>query len=355
MNRRLVILIIALLAVGIAVAVVWRQRQPAAATGSALATVNGTAITQKELAIRVATLLPMASFHGNIPPEKLVSLKRAALDDLILDELIWQNARRRGRTPEPAAVEAELSSVKQRFESQAEFEAALREDGLTIDAFRRYLARTVLVRLERQERSALQTPTDADVVAHYETNRAEFLRPEQVHLMEILIKVDPAASASDEQQARARADAALARLRRGVAFEAVAREASEDSFGAKGGDLGWVHRGRLESGFENEVFAAPVGELRETRSLAGFHLYKVVERQPAQQLTLDEARPAVVDRLQRSRREATRRDWEQHLRASARVEILDADLRNARPMEVRTFESMPVVMPSRMPGAQPSH
>jgi peptidyl-prolyl cis-trans isomerase C len=355
MNRLRLILMVALLATGIAAAVAWRQRQPIVATGSVVATVNGTPIGERELQIRVATLLPMASFHGNIPREKLASLERAALDALILDELIWQDARARGRRPEPAAVEAELSNVRRRFESEAAFDAALHEGQVTLDGFRKYLARTLLVRQERLERAALPAPTEAEIAAYYESNKTEFLRPEQVHLKEILVRVDPAAEPTDELKAKARADAVFARVRGGADFATLAREVSDDSFGAKGGDLGWIHRGRLDPGLERDVFAAPVGDLRQARSLAGFHVFTVVERQSPQQLSLEETRPAIVDRLQRARREAARRDWEQRLLASAHVEILDLALLHATPMEVRAFESMPVGMPARTPPLPPSH
>lgn len=354
MNKRLIIVLVALAALG-AVAAAWRLREPRVLPSPAVATVNGTAITQKELDIRLASFLPMASYHGSVSPEKLASLKRAALDELILEELVWQDAQRQGLSPTASAVEAELDEMKRRFESEEAFDSALREGGITLKEYKQFLARKVLVREERQKRSALHHPSETEISAYYGTNGAEFERPEQVRLQAILIKVDPAGTEADERRAEATAEAVLKRLRRGEPFESVAETTSQDAYAVKGGNLGWVHRGRLDRDLEEAVFAAPVGKLGRVRSLAGFHVFRVSEREPARQLALDEARPLIVDRLQRARRDATRQAWEDGLRKPVRVEILDAGLREATPAEVPRFEGAAGRPPLAAPATQPSH
>ncbi len=98
--------------------------------------------------------------------------------------------------------------------------------------------------------------------------------------------------------------------------------------------MGWVHRGRLDATFEAQAFAAGPGRFAIARSLYGFEVYEVVERQPATQLTLDEARPIIASGLERQRRERALRDWHARLLAGARVEIRDPALRAARPADL---------------------
>jgi len=353
MSKRLVALLVVLAAAGAAL-LAWQLREPTVPQSPAVATVNATAITGKELDVRLASVLPMASYHGNLSPEKLASLKRAALDELILEELVWQDADRQGLSPEASVVEAELDGVKRRFGSEEQFEAALQEDGITLDAYRRWLARKVLVREERQKRAALHEPTEADIAGYYETNGAKFTRPEQIRLQEILLKVDPVGAEADERAIEATADAVARRLRRGEPFELVAEETSQDAWAVKGGNLGWVHQGRLDPDLETAAFAAPVGEIGRARSIHGFHVFRVLEREPARQLTLDEARPAIADRLQQARRDAIRQAWEDGLRTAARIEILDPVLRDATPAELPSIDGAARPL-SGIPGALPSH
>jgi hypothetical protein len=63
-------------------------------------------------------------------------------------------------------------------------------------------------------------------------------------------------------------------------------------------------------------------------------VFEVLERQPATRLTLDEARPLIVNRLTRQRRTDSLRAWKARLLADARVEIRDATLIRVRPAEL---------------------
>jgi parvulin-like peptidyl-prolyl isomerase len=301
----------------------------AASSSPAVAKVDGTAISVRDLDIRLAQVLPMASFHGNIESSRLLGLRRAALDELILDELIYREARRTGGSADSSSVDAELAQIRQRFENEEEFQNALAQNGMRKSAFRQYLGKIVLVRQARQARSS-QGVSDADVDAYYRTNAHLFLRPEQVRLMELLVRVDPA-NPESAGPAEKKARGLAARIRAGEPFGPLARENSEDDYRVKDGDLGLVHRGRLDADLEAAVFAAGVGEVRLTRSLHGFHVFKVLDRQPPTQLTFEEAKPAIRERLMRERRELAERTWFASLRSAAKIEILDPALRDATP------------------------
>jgi len=79
--------------------------------------------------------------------------------------------------------------------------------------------------------------------------------------------------------AKARANAVLARIRKGESFEDMARQFGTDGTASQGGDLGWFGEGRMVKPFEEAVFKASgkglLGELTETDF--GFHIIKVTE------------------------------------------------------------------------------
>ncbi len=299
----------------------------------AVAMVNGTPILQRDVQIRLSELLPSAPFHGRLPDEKLLGLRRAALDDLILDELISEEAASAGITPDARTTEAEVAAIRGRFGSDREFDAALASNGLSRRLFRAYVERSVVVKQSRRAHAPAD-PTDADVRAYYEANAQKFSRPEQVHLLELLVAIDPSGGRPAEQKAETRARGLLRRLRQGDDFASLAWAESEDAYRVKSGDLGWVHRGRLDPDLEAAVFAAPTGALRTARSLLGIHVFKVIAREPARQLTQAEAHDIIVVRLRRARQEAAEQEWRARLRATATIEILDPELRQATPSDV---------------------
>jgi parvulin-like peptidyl-prolyl isomerase len=308
---------------------VWSSDAAVRTSMPAVALVNGTIITAEDLDLRVSEILPLTSYHGRLALTQLLSLKRAALDELVLDELIYREASAAGRRPSPGAVADEESAAKARFESADAFSDALRANGLDEAAFRERLARAVLVRESRGAHSRV-TVGEADIAAYYRENGARFQRPEQVHLRQILFRVDPADPAT-AAPAESRARAVLARLLRGEPFGPMARRLSEDEYRVKDGDMGFVHRGRLDGEFEDAIFGAPIGRPLLAHSLYGFEVFELLERQPPAALTLDQARPIIAERLARERREERVRAWRARLLASARVDIRDAELGRTRP------------------------
>jgi parvulin-like peptidyl-prolyl isomerase len=322
-----------------ATALVWTSESAAPAPTPAVAFVNGAAIAADDLDLRLSQILPIASYHGRLPLDRLASLRRAALDELVLDELIYREAVLSGRRPSPGAVDAEVSSARARFETDEAFSEALRENGLNPATFRERLGRAVLIGEARAAREQVEIP-DAEIAAYFRDNDGKFQRPEQVHLRQMLFRVDPAEPAT-AAAAEAKARAVLVRLLRGEAFGPLARRRSEDEYRVKDGDMGFVHRGRLDFEFEEAVFAARVGQPSLARSLHGFEVFEVLERQPATRLTFEEARPLIVDRLTRQRRSEGLRAWKARLLAGARVQIRDAELLRARPAELAEDGGIP--------------
>jgi parvulin-like peptidyl-prolyl isomerase len=82
----------------------------------------------------------------------------------------------------------------------------------------------------------------------------------------------------DREQALARAQELRQKLSEGADFAALARQASDDSSGARGGDLGSQARGRLALAYEQALFALAPGEISQpVESEFGFH---IIERTP---------------------------------------------------------------------------
>jgi peptidyl-prolyl cis-trans isomerase C len=323
--------------------------------GPAVARVNASWIDERDLQLRLAELLPMASYHGNIPADKLVSLKRTALDELVLDELIVGEARAAGWTADGRVVDRQVDIVRGRFASGEEFEQVLRASGLTPRAFRSYVERAVLVR-QAQDAHVPPVPSEADAASYYQQNAAKFVRPEQVRLLAMTIAVDPAGGRQAERHAEEKTALVLERLRRGADFGQLAWDESSDAYRVKHGDVGWVHRGRLDPDLEAAAFTAPLRRFLTARSLSGFHVFKVVAREPERQLSFEEARPLILERIQRDRRQAAEAEWHARLRSRARIEILDPALARAQPVEIpRIVNVLPGRPASPMPVARPSH
>lgn len=127
---------------------------------------------------------------------------------------------------------------------------------------------------------------DALLSKHYEANQASYAQP---RVRQILVRVQGSQvplrkghADLTEEQARAKADALLARLAKGADFAALARSESDDLGSLKtGGDIGFVPKGATGAEFEAAAYALPEGQLSKViRTEYGFHILRVEARRP---------------------------------------------------------------------------
>jgi hypothetical protein len=120
-----------------------------------------------------------------------------------------------------------------------------------------------------------------------------------VRAYHILIQVPDTATAAEIDSLKRVADELRERALAGESFEELAKKHSQDpATAAKGGDLGWVSKGRLVPELEDAVLRMQPGEISETlRSSLGFHIVKVTERNaPDFDSIRDEYRLLIVGR-----------------------------------------------------------
>ncbi len=113
---------------------------------------------------------------------------------------------------------------------------------------------------------------------------------DEVHARHILV--------ATEQEAKD----LLAELKKGTAFDKLAREKSTDkASGAEGGDLGWFKRTDMVKEFSDAAFALKKGELSETpiKTQFGFHVIKVEDRRQAPPPSFEELADQIREEVQR--------------------------------------------------------
>ena len=309
---RLAAVAAALLAAGVATAQVQVAR------------VNGVAITAEAMD-RVVDQL-MKARQLNIArmqrPGQLREIKQEALDSLIRDELLWQQARRDGLVVGDIEVARAVAQTRARFKTPEAFERQLVREGHDERSYREYVRR--MLSADRAAQALVEAGvavSDADIEAFYRANAAQFSRPAQLRLREIMIRA-PAAGA-ERADARRRIDEVRAQLVAGEAFDALARRVSDHPTRQWGGELDPVARGQLPPALEAVAFALQPGELSTViETEAGFHLLKLEARVPAVLRTLADVREGIREHLVQQRGHEVLQREVAALRARNNVELL---------------------------------
>lgn len=109
-----------------------------------------------------------------------------------------------------------------------------------------------------------------------------------------------------------------------VAFEAAAREVSQDGSASNGGDLGWASPGQFVPEFEQVMNALSLGQVSEpVVSRFGVHLIQVQQRRQVE-LSPREVREWVRNVLREQKADQAYEEWAQEVRGRAFVEYRDA-------------------------------
>jgi peptidyl-prolyl cis-trans isomerase D len=161
-----------------------------------------------------------------------------------------------------------------------------------------------------EEIAAYAATNPAELQAAYDANLEEFQTVGRIHLRHILFEIP--SGATDEERAAAQADAraALDRLAAGEAFDALARELSDDgSTRDSGGDLGAVTLEEIARELAAAAASLEVGRHSEiVASDRGLHIVLLAERLAGGSRTFDEVKLELAERGLRKQKARSRAD-----------------------------------------------
>ena len=132
-----------------------------------------------------------------------------------------------------------------------------------------------------QTASSRQAAEEAKEVAERE---ARAKQPQEIAAQHILVmhagsQSKPEGVTRTREEAKARAQQCLVRIRGGEAFEAVVKECTDEPGGAeRGGDLGVFERAQMVKSFGDAAFSLRINEVSEVvETPFGFHIIKRTE------------------------------------------------------------------------------
>lgn len=296
------------------------------ADSKVVARVNGKPLTAFELNEEFQEILPLAgAYHGGVSQEKIAEIREKALNSLIDKELQYQYALEKEVSVPSKEIESELADMEKRFASSAKFKDALKKSGITRNDLKEFIKKRLLAaRAKKQVVTDKAALSDTELKDYYEKNKGGFKRPVEFRASHILIGVDPAASKEEREKKLKLAKEVLARVRSGEDFSKLAMRYSTDQGSAPiGGDLGTFHKGMADEAFEKAVLSLKVGEVSDiVETLYGYHIIMLTGMKPEAQLTFDEVKADVRNKLEKKRADELYKKWIDALKAKAKIEIV---------------------------------
>lgn len=304
-----------------------------APSATAWAVVNGKEISKDDVEKAYRRNAPAAN-QPQPSEEEAMTAKLNLLNDLIVQELLLAQAAALKIELPAADLDKAYDEAKKDIPPSA-FEAELKSRNLTAADMREDLRRNLLAqKVVDQEVVTKATPTDQEITAFFEANKAQFNRTEDaVRIAQIVITPVRESQrmnrtgddASTPQEATAKAQMIMQRLKEGVQFGDLAADYSEDGESAqRGGDLGFVPISALKqapAALANAVFKSNPGTVQLVSNEGAHTIVLVVAKDKAGQkdLTMPEVKEGISSMLKGRREQLLRASYLTNLRNDATV------------------------------------
>jgi parvulin-like peptidyl-prolyl isomerase len=306
-----------------------------------LVKVNGDIITKTELEQR--QIAAIRQKQPNLRPDNEGALQRALAEvtpevivDAVDELLMLQRGRELGYSLSTEQFNDIVANIKKenKLEDEAQFQAALKSEGMTMQDLRRQLEKTAVIqRVQQTEIMSKLQITDAELKIYYEANKASFTTEPQLTLREILVGVptsERGINVAQEEEAKAKADGIRQRLMSGEPFARLAAELSDSPSKANGGLVGPIGRDVLAPELQKAIDGLKNGDLTQVlRTARGYQVVKIENLQPATIKPFEESRDEIANRIAGDKRRGEFVKLLERLRGQAIIDWKNAEIKKA--------------------------
>ena len=317
-----------------------------------LVKVNGDIITKTDLEQRQIEAL-RRRMNTNVDPDALKTdeqVKKALAEvtppllvDAIDDLLMIQLAREKGFKLPDEAFTRWLTNMRkeQNLVDDQKFNAALKQEGLTMTDLRRNVERQFMIQeVQRSEVGSKLQITEQEARQYYASHQQEFVQPASVTLREILIE-----AAADSQGTRDpdsvsdKAAAVRARIASGEDFAKVAAEESAAPSKANGGLVGPIVVGELSTALQDALASMKPGDVTQPiRTARGYQIVKLETHTPSVVQPFDNVRDLVAERVYSQRQRTEVQKFLSRIRSQAIIIWKNDELKKAYDQQVASMQ-----------------
>ena len=207
-----------------------------------------------------------------------------ALDLMISNEIIRQEAEGADITVTEEELDAELAEYEEQYGGAEGLEAAILESGLTMEGLKNEMES--FLKVEKLLGPDIKI-TDEAIETYFKENQESLGKQAQVKASHILTET------------KERAEEVAKKLAEGGDFAELAAEYSVDTASAEnGGELGSFGKGEMAPAFEEAAFAMKPDDISDpVETEFGFHIIKVTDKTEATEATLEESNEQIKEIL----------------------------------------------------------
>ncbi len=299
------------------------------AAGRPVARVNGVVLTDRDLRREMLSIFPYAAQHGgNFPQAMEPEIRKGAMQMIVFDELLYQEALRRKLTVPQSRMDQAWADFRKEFATPEDYQRFLKaETNGSAEMARARIRRTLLIdaimKLEVSDKAATSL---AEARAYYDKHPGEFRVPESFSLQTISMIPPAKATQAQLEEANRRAVKALKQAQATHSYEQfglLAEKISEDDYRVMMGDHHSVDRAKLPPALVKAALGMQPGQVSGVIQIEQmFTIVRLNGHTPAGVRSFAETRDALRKQLEKTKTEQLRSSLDKRLRSQARIEML---------------------------------
>lgn len=238
-------------------------------------------------------------------PENRRHFEEEVLDGMIAEKVMLSRAQELHLTVSDQALENKIEEMKRDYGE--DFTNLFQRQKVDFESWKEQLRKEMLLqKLVETDVNSKIAISDAEAEDYYNRHRDDYKTEARVRVLQIVVRD------------MASAEAARRRLEAGEDFAKVAAEVSIAPEAKQGGDLGFVTRWMMPEPLDRTIFKMKVNTVSPiVKSSYGYHIFKVVENQPARSRSFQEARQDVLADLRMQKEDDAFNVWLEALKKKA--------------------------------------
>lgn len=297
-------------------------------TGKAVAKVNGVVLTDKDLLREMYAIFPYAKQHNGFPKAQEAGIRQGALEMIIFEEMVYQEAQRRHMTIPAAKIDKAEAAFKQQFDSPDQFQQYMQQEmNGSRQQLRKSIERSLLIdQLLKQEVDNRSAVTPAELKAYYDKNSARFQVPESYTFQSISI-IPPLKDTPDQaKEARKKADDAVKQAKATKGYEQfglLAEKVSEDDYRVNMGDHKVTPAAKLPPQIIKAFQAMKAGDVSGLIQIeSAYTIVRLNAHTPAHKQSFEQVKGQLREELQKQKYEQLRVNLAKQLRSKSKIEVV---------------------------------
>jgi len=305
-----------------------------------VAKVNGVPLNSARLEGEFVAFRMRSKHQGKeIKTSEELLIAREVLKAEIMKEIITQKAKSLDIQISPDQINSQIQGIEDKFPNHTAFITALAFQRMNIKSLKEKIESTLLEdELIRHEIAPKVKLKDDAVKNFYNANKAQFMKPAFYRIRHILISTIPSPQMSNDEashkkalrmtrmineEAKAKAEEVLQKIKAGENFEQLAKEFSEDEVSKqKGGMLGDLHPGSTIPKIAESMVKLNEGETSNIISSSfGHHILKLDEIIPSVLIPFKDVQNDILNILMKRETKKLFKEYLIALEKTAKIEI----------------------------------